>query len=181
MEFVTGTAEQLPFADASFDYVLSTFGVMFAPDQQKAADELLRVCRPGGTIGLANWTLESLPGAMFRISTPYMPSPPPGPHPPIEWGTIPGLQRLFGDRVNHVQLYDRVTRSRFASIDHWFSTFRDYFGPVHTLYHSLDETKREAYQREMCDAALRYNRAYDGTLSLAMSYVNVVMKKGRPD
>jgi ubiquinone/menaquinone biosynthesis C-methylase UbiE len=181
IDFVTGTAEQLPFPDSSFDYVLSTFGVMFAPDQQRAADELLRVCKPGGTIALANWTLESLPGAMFRLSSQYMQSPPPGPHPPIEWGTVPGLQRLFGDRVHHMRLYDRVTRSRFASIDHWFSTFRDYFGPVYTLYHSLDETKREAYQREMCETALRYNRAADGTLVVAMSYVDVVMEKGRPD
>jgi ubiquinone/menaquinone biosynthesis C-methylase UbiE len=181
IEFVTGTAEQLPFPDASFDYVLSTFGVMFAPDQQRAADEILRVCKPGGRIALANWTLESLPGAMFRLGAQYMQTPPPGPHPPIEWGTVPGIQRLFGNRVNHIRLYDRSTRSRFPSIDHWFATFRDYFGPVNTLYYSLDEAKREAFQREMCEAALRYNRAADGTLSLAMSYVNVVMEKGRPD
>jgi SAM-dependent methyltransferase len=179
MQFLTGTAEQLPFPDAQFDYVLSTFGVMFAPDQQRAADELLRVCKPGGTIGLANWTLESFPGAMFRVSAQYMPPPPPGMRPAIEWGTVPGLQRLFGNRVENVRLVDRTVRMRFTSLDALFATFRDYFGPVNTLYNSLDEGKRESYEREMVETAARYNRSIDGTVSIAMSYVNVVMQKGR--
>lgn len=181
IEFHTGTVEQLPFPDESFDFVLSTFGVMFAPDQDRTASEMLRVCKTGGTIGLANWTLESLPGALFRISAQYATTPPPGPRPPIEWGTVPGLQRLFGGKVRHIRLIDRAVRQRAVSLDAWFAMFRDTFGPVVTLHNQLDKEKRDAFERDMRDIAMRYNRATDGKLSLAMSYVNIVMEKGRPD
>lgn len=177
IDFRTGTADELPYPDASFDFVLSTFGVMFAPDQQRAADEMLRVCKPGGIIAMANWVPESLPGAMFRESMKYMPSPPPGP-PPIEWGMPAGLNRLFGSRVRRARLFDRCVRTRFVSFDAWFQEFTTYFGPVSMLYGALDESKRKTFEEEMRTIVMRYNRATDGTLSAAMSYVNVVMEKG---
>jgi ubiquinone/menaquinone biosynthesis C-methylase UbiE len=180
VEFLSASAEELPFADASFDYVLSTFGVMFAPDQQRAADELLRVCKPGGTIGLANWTLESFPGAVFRLTAQYMP-PSPGTRSPMEWGTVPGLQRLFRTRVTDMRLTDRSIRMRFVSIDAWFETYMNYFGPVNTAYNALDESKRRAYEKDLREAAARYNRAADGSASLAMTYVNVIMQRSRAD
>jgi SAM-dependent methyltransferase len=180
IRFVAGTVEELPFPDESFDFVFSTFGAMFAPDQQRTADEMLRVCRPGGRIGLANWTLESLPGALFRVSAQYAPAPPPGPHPPIEWGTVPGLLRLFGGRVTRMRLFDRAVRQRAVSLDAWFAMYRDTFGPVKSLYNAIDAEKREAFEREMRETAMRYNRATDGTISLALTYVNVLIEKGRP-
>lgn len=178
IQFIAGTAEDLPFADGSFDVVLSTFGAIFAPDHQRTADELLRVCKPGGVIGLAAWTIESMPAAMFGVTAKYMQAPPPG-RPPSEWGTAHGLMRLFGDRVEKMRLYDRAMRSRFVSLDAWFGEFREYFGPVHMTYESLDAPARAAFELDMRETAAQYNRATDGTISLAMSYVNVVMEKGR--
>ncbi|HKE37553.1 MAG TPA: class I SAM-dependent methyltransferase [Candidatus Baltobacteraceae bacterium] len=175
VEYVTGNAEDLPFDDDAFDVVLSTFGVMFAPNQEKAASELVRVCKPGGRIGLANWTPESLPGAMFRINAQYVP-PPVGTRPAIEWGTVPGLQRLFGDRVRSIELFDRTLRQSFISFDHWLATFRTYFGPVKNVFDSVDAQSAKAFEAELRENVMRYNRATDGTLSVAMSYVNVLIE-----
>jgi SAM-dependent methyltransferase len=177
IDFVTGTAEELPFPDETFDYVLSTYGVMFAPDQERAASELLRVCKTGGTIGLSNWTVESFPGAMFGIGRKYGPAPPPGARAPIEWGTVPGLTRLFGGKVSRMRLFDRSFRMDFASFDQWFETFRNFFGPMKMLFDNLPSEQAPAVRDELRDAVMRYNRATDGTLSVGMSYVNVVMSK----
>ena len=177
IEFLTGTAEELPFPDGTFDYVLSTFGVMFAPNQERAASELLRVCKPGGTIGLSNWTPESFPGTMFGIGRKYGPPPPPGARPPIEWGTVPGLQRLFGGKVREMRLLDRSFRTDFANFDAWFDTFRNFFGPMKMLFDNLPQEQAQGVRDELREAVMRYNRATDGTLSVAMCYVNVVMHK----
>lgn len=178
IRFVNGSADELPFEDESFDVVLSTFGAMFAPDQQRTARELLRVCKAGGTIGLACWTPESMPAAMFRVTAAYASLPVQGPS-PIEWGTVYGLRRLFGDRARTMRLHDRFVRSRFVSLDSWFGEFRDYFGPVHVSYERLDPAARAAYELDLREMAMHYNRATDDTISLALSYVNVVMEKGR--
>jgi SAM-dependent methyltransferase len=176
IDFQTGNCEQLPFADGSFDYVFSTFGVMFAPDQERAANELLRVCKPGGTIGLANWTVESLPGAMFALSSKYAP-PPAGMRAPIEWGTVPGLQRLFGDRVVQTRVVDRCVYARFAGAADWLATFKRYFGPIVMLFERVPPEQHPAVEEELRQIALRYNRAVDGTLTAAMTYINVIMTK----
>jgi SAM-dependent methyltransferase len=173
VEYVTGNAESLPFADASFDAVLSTFGVMFAPDQERAANELVRVCKPGGTIGLANWTVESLPGAMFALTARYL-SPPTGTRPAIEWGTVPGLLRLFGGKVHSIRVVDRCVRQSFASVDDWVDVFRTYFGPVKRVFDTLDPERATQYEVELRETVRRYNRATDGTLTTAMSYVNAI-------
>ncbi|HKU67498.1 MAG TPA: class I SAM-dependent methyltransferase [Candidatus Baltobacteraceae bacterium] len=174
IDFRSGNCEQLPYGDASFDDVLSTFGVMFAPDQQRAAAELLRVCKPGGTIALSNWTLESLPGGMFALGTTYGPPRPAGSHAPIEWGTVPGLRRLFGDR--EMRLFDRVVYMRFRTIDAMIETFRNYFGPMKMLFDNAPEERHAAIRSDLADLAARYNRATDGTLCAAMSYVNAVIR-----
>jgi len=179
IKLVTGNAEALPFKDASFDVVLSTFGVMFAPNQQKAADEMLRVCKPGGTIGLANWTPESAPGAMFRLTSQYLPPRPGATSPIAGWGNVPGLQNLFGDRITGLRLIDRTVRQRFESVDDWIATFREYFGPVRQTFASLDGAQQGQYERALREVITSYNRATDGTLSVAMAYVNVIMQKNR--
>ena len=176
IDFIVGNAEQLPFADATFDYVVSSFGVMFAPDQQRAADELMRVCKPGGTIGLANWTVESLPGAMFAIASKYAP-PSPAPYPPIEWGTVSGLNRLFGGRVRRIRLLDRSFRSHMRNFDDWFGLMRTYFGPMKMLFDNLPEDKAGPVREEFAQVTARYNRATDGTLAPQMAYVNVIIDR----
>lgn len=176
IDFSVGNCERLPFADAQFDYVFSTFGVMFAGDAERAASELLRVCRPGGTIGLACWTAESMPGEMFAISRAYMPVPPAG-RPPVEWGSVPGLQRLFGGKVRRIRLYDRCTYSRFRSADEMLATFKRYFGPVKMLFEGLPPEKHPEADATFRETILRYDRATDGTLSAAMTYVNVVIER----
>jgi len=177
IDFLTGTAEKLPFPDGTFDYVLSTFGVMFAPNQERAASELLRVCKTGGTIGLSNWTLESFPGTLFGIGRKYGPPLPPGTRPPVEWGTVPGLQRLFGGQLKGMRLLDRSFRMDFANFDAWFDTFRNFFGPMKMLFDNLQQEQAQGVREELREAVMVYNRATDGTLSVAMSYVNVVMRK----
>ncbi len=175
IDFRTGNAEQLPFEDASFDYVLSTFGVMFAPEQERAANELLRVCKPGGTIGLSNWTLESLAGSMFALSSKYAP-PPAGMRAPIEWGTAPRLKQLFGDRVQ-MRVVDHHVYSRFPSVDEMITTFRRYFGPMVMLFERVPAEQHAAVEEELRQVIGRYNRATDGTLAAAMTYINVIMTK----
>jgi SAM-dependent methyltransferase len=177
IDFLTGTAEELPFPDGTFDYVLSTFGVMFAPNQERAASELLRVCKPGGTIGLSNWTLESFPGTLFGIGRKYGPPPPPGTRPPVEWGTVPGLRRLFDGQVKEMRLLDRSFRMDFANFEAWFDTFRNFFGPMKMLFDNLPQEQATVVREELREAVVRYNRATDATLSVAMSYVNVVMRR----
>jgi SAM-dependent methyltransferase len=174
IDFHAGNCEKMPFEDGAFDFVLSTFGVMFAPDQDRAASELLRVCKPGGTIALSNWTLESMPGAMFALGAKYGPPRPAGSHAPIEWGTVPGLRRVFGAR--EMRLLDRVTYARFESIGQMIAVFREYFGPMKMLFDALPAERHALVERELQETIERYNRAADGTLCAAMTYVNVIVK-----
>src|SRR5205809_1883003 len=123
------TAHHLPFPDATFDVVLSTFGVMFAPDQTKAARELLRVCRAGGTIGLANWSPDGFVGTNARITADYVP-PPLGVPPPTRWGTAEGLRALFGEALASLQVTRRSVVLRARSAPHYVEYARTYFGPA---------------------------------------------------
>ncbi len=177
IEFVTGNAEALPFDNASFDYVLSTFGVMFAPDQRRAADELLRVCRPHGTIALSNWTPESFAGALFGLAAKYGPARAPGFRSPLEWGTVSGLEQLFGGRVRRIRLLDRSFRSYAANFDEYFAVMRKFFGPLKTLFDNLPEDLAGTARDELAEIAARYNRATDGTLAVHMAYVNVIIER----
>ncbi len=173
VDFHEGDAERLPFPDASFDVVLSTFGVMFAPDQARATEELLRVCRPGGTIGLANWTPEGAIGELFAITSRQVPSPP-GLMPPSRWGTEDGLHALLGDGISDLHVERRHFVFRYRSPHHWLEVFRQYFGPVMRAFAALDAQGQEAYAAELLDMLRRHNRADDGTLVLPAEYLEVV-------
>jgi SAM-dependent methyltransferase len=174
IEFREGDAERLPFADASFDAVLSTFGVMFAPDQAKAATELLRVCRPGGKIGLTAWAPDGFIVELQRTSARFSPPPPPGFQSPVLWGTEKRLRELLGGGVSSLLLDHRALVMRHRSIEDWLEFTRNYFGPVRTLMESLDVERRAAATQIVADVARRYNRSGDATMAVAADYLEVV-------
>ena len=157
--FEEADAEALPYADASFDAVISVVGVMFAPHHQAAADELLRVVRPGGRIGLISWTPDGFIGQMFAAMKPYAPPPPPGAQPPPLWGSEAHVADLFGDRVTDVRAERRaLTVTAFATPE----AFRDYFkrtyGPTIAVYRSIadDTEKVEALDRDLVGLGVRF-------------------------
>lgn len=173
IELVQGDAEDLPFDDASFDVVLSTFGVMFTPDHQKAADELLRVCRPGGRIGLANWVPDGAIGAMFMAVVKHAP-PPPGVQPPILWGTEEHLRELFGDRISSLEIERMSVKQAFRSSDHWLEFYRTYFGPTKTAFERVGPEGEEALEADLREMLARFNVAGDRALALEPEYLQVV-------
>jgi len=176
IKFQEADAESLPFADASFDAVLSTFGVMFTPNQDKAAGELLRVCRPGGKIGLANWTPESFIGQVFKTIGKYIP-PAPGVKSPALWGTQARLGELFGKGAKDISILSRQFTFRYASPAHWIDVFRTYYGPMNKTYAALDAGKQAEFTRDLTDLMQRGNRSGDSTLVLPSEYLEVVVEK----
>jgi SAM-dependent methyltransferase len=173
VEWREGDAEDLPFDDAAFDTVLSTFGVMFAPDQSRAARELLRVCRPGGRVGLASWTPTGFGGDMFRTIARYMP-PPPGVPPPTTWGTRDGLDALLGGEVSVLRIEERAFTQRYASADHWIEVFRNWFGPVRTAFDGLDASRQAELSRDLVALLERYDRSGGSSLVAPIDYLEVV-------
>lgn len=173
IEWVEGDAEDLPFEDASFDAVLSTFGSMFAPNQERAAAELLRVCRPGGRIGMANWTPESVVGQVFRATAEKVPLPP-GLKPPILWGTEGRLRELFGDGISSLETTKRSLMFRFHSAEHYLEFFRTYFGPVKAALERLDEAGQAALADEVKAIIIRHNQAGERALVFPGDYLEVV-------
>ncbi len=171
--FMEGDAEALPFPDASFDAVLSTFGVMFAPNQERAAAELLRVCRSGGRIGLANWTPESWPSELFRTVGQHVP-PPPGLRPPSRWGTEAGLRELFGDGISSLQVERRLCVQRYPSPEYWLETFRTYFGPVARAFEAVGPAGEAALAGDLLALVERFNRSGDATMVVPSEYLEVV-------
>ncbi len=176
IEFRQADAENLPFADASFDAVLSTFGVMFTPDQERAAQEMLRVCRPGGKIGLANWTPEGFIGQLFRTIGKYIP-PAAGLKSPALWGTEVRLAELFGAGAAAIERRPRHYVFRFRSPAHWLEVFRTYYGPVHKAFAALDAEKQAALAADLMALMERSNRSGDATLVLPGEYVEVVVTR----
>jgi len=148
VEFVEGDAESLPFGDGEFDVVMSIFGAMFAPDQEQAAAELLRVCKPGGRIGMANWAPDSGVGAMFMTVAKHAP-PPPGVKPPLVWGTEESLRELFGDGVSELRIERRPAREAFRSPDHFIEFFRTYFGPIKVAFERVGPEGEEALAADL--------------------------------
>lgn len=148
IEFVEGDATELPFADGQFDVVMSIFGSMFAADQEKAAAEMLRVCKPGGRIGMANWAADGSVGKMFMTIAQHAP-PPPGVKPPLVWGTEEGLQGLFGDALADVQIERRPARQAFRSADHFLDYFRTYFGPIKVAFERVGPDGAEALATDL--------------------------------
>lgn len=165
----------LPFADASFDVVLSTFGVMFTPHQQQAADEMMRVCRPGGKIGLANWTPESFIGQLFRTIGRHLP-PPAGVPSPVLWGTRAHLDKMFASHGS-VRARARHFAMRYESAEHWSETFRACYAPVVKAFEALDDEDGTALQADIDALLEKFNVARDGTLEIPSEYLEVVITK----
>jgi ubiquinone/menaquinone biosynthesis C-methylase UbiE len=176
IKFQEADAENLPFADASFDAVMSTFGVMFTPNQQQAANELLRVCKPGGRIGLANWTPEGFIGQVFSTIGRYVP-PAAGVKSPALWGTQTRLQELFGSTAKSIVASSRQFTFRYHSPQHWLDVFRTYYGPMNKTYAALDAQQQQAFTNELLALMQKHNRSGDATLVLPSQYLEVVIER----
>ena len=174
--FEVADAEKLPFADASFDVVVSTFGVMFTPDQPQAAKEMLRVCRPGGKIGLANWTPDSFIGQLFKTIGRYVP-PAPGVLSPSLWGTQARIEELFGSGARAFSTTTREFVFRYRSDVHWLEVFRTFYGPMHRTFAALDAEKQAAFTEDILTLMAAGNRATDGTLVLPSAYLEVIIDR----
>jgi ubiquinone/menaquinone biosynthesis C-methylase UbiE len=174
--FQEADAEALPFADDSFDVVLSTFGVMFTPDQEQAARELIRVCRPGGKIGMANWTPESFIGKLFKLIGHYVP-PAPGVKSPALWGNSAHLASLFGSKAT-IATESKDFVFRYKSSKHWIEVFRNYYGPVVKAFAAIDDKASVALEQDLFYLLDKLNIAGDGTLVVPSQYLEVVITKG---
>ncbi len=172
--FREGDAENIPFPDASFDIVLSTVGVMFAPDQEKAAGELLRVCRPGGSIGLANWTPDGFAGELGRLFGSYLPSPS-GLKPPTLWGTEEWLQELLGGGARDLRIKQRSFVFRYRSVQHYLEVLQTQLGPTREALKSLEPTRREDLIGDITSLVGRFNRSGDETMMVPSDYLEVVV------
>jgi SAM-dependent methyltransferase len=169
-------AQQLPFDDGAFDVVTSTFGAMFAPDQSRTASELLRVLRVGGRLGMANWTPAGWVGAQFAMLAGFRP-PPAGLVPPSAWGTEERLRELFGDRVSVLETTRRHTDICYHDTAGLYELFRTWFGPLNTLWQSLDEPRREELRDRWIALAEDFNVARDGTCEIPAEYLEVIAVK----
>ena len=172
--FQEADAEALPFATASFDVALSSFGVMFTPDQQTAAAELCRVVRPGGRIGLANWTPEGFIGQVFKTLGTYLP-PAPGLRSPALWGTEARLAELFaGHRVSATK---QLFNFRYRSADHWLAVFKAYYGPMNRAFATLDAAGGAALEQDLRSLLARLNRGASDTLIVPSEYLEIVVAR----
>ena len=171
--FQEGDAENIPFPDASFDVVLSTVGVMFAPDQKKAAGELLRVCRMGGKIGLASWTPDSFAAEMPRVFARYVP-PPPGLLSPSRWGAEDHVRELLGDGVGDLRIARRNFVFRYRSVLHYLETLKTHLGPTRQAFESINPAERESLEIDLAELVDRVNRSNDGTMVVPSDYLEVV-------
>jgi len=176
IEFREADAEHLPFPDGSFDVVLSTFGVMFTPNQERAAAELVRVCRPGGKIGLANWTPESFIGQLFKAIGKHLP-PPPGLKSPALWGTEVRLAELFASAAEEIDAQRRDYVFRYRSPAHWLEVFRTYYGPTYKAFGALDAKQQAVLADDITALLGRFNRAGDESLVVPSEYLEVVITK----
>lgn len=176
IEFREADAEALPFKDASFNAVGSTFGVMFTPNQERAAAELLRVCKPGGKIGLANWTPDGFIGQMFKTMGKHLP-PPAGVKPPPLWGTAARLSELFPQSAATVKLQSRNFVFRYRSADHWLDVFRTYYGPTLKAFAALDSRAQAALASDLKALVDKFNRSGDETMVVPSEYLQVVIDR----
>jgi ubiquinone/menaquinone biosynthesis C-methylase UbiE len=176
IEFREADAEALPFPDGSFDVVVSTFGVMFTPDQDRAAAELVRVCKPGGKIGLANWTPEGFIGQLFKAIGKHVP-PPPGLKSPALWGTRTRLAELFEPHAASIKSAQRNFVFRYRSPEHSLNVFKTYYGPVLKAFASLAPAAQSALERDLTALIDQFNRSGDGTMVVPSEYLEVVITR----
>ena len=176
IEFKEADAEALPFDDGEFDTVLSTFGVMFTPNQDQAAAELLRVCKPKGQIGLANWTPEGFIGQVFKTLGKYLP-PPAGAKSPALWGTPARLTEMFGSATSAIKAEPRHFNFRYRSPEHFLEVFEMFYGPIHRAFAALDPQRQTELRNDLHALIVRMNRATNGTMVVPSEYLEVVITK----
>lgn len=176
IEFQTADAEALPFENGSFDVALSTFGCMFTPDHIKAARELLRVVRPGGRIGMANWTPEGFIGQLFRLIAGYVP-PPAGVPSPMLWGTEPRIVELFGPQATDIRCVRRDFAFRYRSAAHWIEVFRNFYGPTHKAYAALDPAHQARLTEDITALLESLNVGGPHSLVVPGEYLEVVVTR----
>ncbi|MBX9648011.1 MAG: class I SAM-dependent methyltransferase [Xanthobacteraceae bacterium] len=174
--FEEADAENLPFDDNSFDTVVSTFGVMFTPNQDRAAAELLRVCRPKGQIGLANWTPEGFIGQVFKILGKHLP-PPAGTRSPAMWGTRARLAEMFDAGARAIKAESRQFNFRYRSPSHFLDVFKTYYGPVLKAFAALEPAKQEELHNDLHALIVRMNRSGDATMVVPSEYLEVIITK----
>ena len=176
IRFQVADAEQLPFEDESFDGVASTFGVMFAPHQAEAARELLRVCRRGGKIGMANWIPEGFIGQLFATLGRHLP-PPPGLSSPALWGKEAWLRDVFGAAAGRFVIVQKEFVFRYGSAEHFLEVFRTYYGPVHKAFLALEPQAQRSLEKDIKMLIARFDTSRDGTMRVPSSYAEVVIVK----
>jgi ubiquinone/menaquinone biosynthesis C-methylase UbiE len=184
LEWMEADAEALPFPDGEFDVVMSCLGVMFAPHHEKSASELLRVCRPGGTIGLLSWTPEGFIGQMFATMKPFAPPPPPGAQPPPLWGSEDHVHKLLGSNVTDIDARKQtVTITSFHQPNDFLHYFKSHYGPTISVYKSLggDEERVKALDEALTELAAAYSDAHgDAPSQMDWEYLLLTAKKVRP-
>ncbi len=176
VKFQVADVENLPFGDAEFDVVVSTFGVMFAPHQAAAAAEMIRVCRAGGRIGMANWTADGFIGQLFKTLGRHVP-PPPGVMSPALWGSRPWLEQTFRARAAAIEVNERTFTFRYASPDHFIDVFRTYYGPVHKAFLSLDRAGQHALEADIRNLIVRFDTGTDGGMRVPSEYAEVIVTR----
>ena len=178
IRYQVADAESLPFGDAAFDVALSTFGAMFSSDHRRTAQEMLRVVRPGGRIGLANWTPEGIIGQLFKLVGSYVP-PPAGVKSPALWGTEPHIVELFGPYAESIRCERRTYNFRYRSPEHWLQVFRDFYGPIHRAFGALDARRQKDFAGDLIALLNRFNTAGAASLVAPGEYLEVVIVRGR--
>lgn len=176
IDFRVADAEALPFADGSFDAVVSTFGVMFTPNQEQAAAELIRACKPGGKIGLANWTPEGFIGQLFKAIGKHV-APPAGVKSPALWGTRERIAELFGPHASSIDVRSRNFVFRFRSPEHWLVIFKTYYGPMLKAFAQLEAPARAALNADVTALIDRFNRSGDRSMVVPSEYVEIVITR----
>jgi ubiquinone/menaquinone biosynthesis C-methylase UbiE len=176
VHFQVADAEDLPFADGSFDVVLSTFGAMFTPDHRRPAREMLRVLRDGGRLGMANWTPDGFIGRLFKVIGAYVP-PPAGLQSPALWGTESHIVELFGAQAAQIRCERKLFNFRYRSAAHWVQVFRDYYGPTLKAFAALEESGRKALERDITALLEQMNTAGPSSLIVPGEYLEVVVAK----
>ena len=176
IEFREADAEALPFEDESFDAVVSTFGVMFTPDQERAASELVRVCRRGGKIGLANWTPEGFIGELFKTIGRHVP-PPPGVKSPALWGTRARIVEMFERQAASIRAEPRNFVFRYRTPEHWLEVFKTYYGPLLKAFATLEPAAQSTLASELLALIGRFNRASDGSMVVRSEYLEIVITR----
>jgi SAM-dependent methyltransferase len=177
VEFVEADAQDLPFEDESFDVTMSIFGVMFAPDQEKAASELLRVTKPGGRIGVASWCPDGGLQGLFGAIVKHTGGPPPGTVPPVLWGTEERVRELLGDGVSEIEFQRHPSRQTFFSADHYIDFFRSYFGPIQMAFEKVGPEGEETLTADLRAWLKEENVAGEKALVIEPEYLEAIATK----